>query len=152
MWIESWPLIRSSNFSVAATVTGDLTRKRPHPEDRHSSRALSINPANTIDPQELPTAELAHPRFTRDVRGVRRKETSKTMPLLQAAEILVVVGVLLCLVNPFIPMQSSIKSILNAVGSDCGSCVAAQRVRALSFAIPHAHRIVKDEFRQPTRT
>lgn len=70
------------------------------------------------------------------------------MPLLQAAEILVVVGVLLCLVNPFIPMQSSIKSILNAVGSDCGSCVAAQRVRALSFAIPHAHRIVKDEFRQ----
>ncbi|MGE5109967.1 MAG: Thivi_2564 family membrane protein [Acidobacteriaceae bacterium] len=74
------------------------------------------------------------------------------MPLLQAAEILVVVGVLLCLVNPFIPMQSSIKSILNAVGSDCGGCVAAQRVRALSFAIPHARRIVKDEFRQPART
>ena len=76
---------------------------------------LPINPANTIDPQKLPTAELAHARFTRDVRGVRRKETSKTMPLLQAVEILVVVGVLLWLVNRFIPMQSSIKSILNGV-------------------------------------
>jgi hypothetical protein len=69
------------------------------------------------------------------------------MPLLQAVEILVVVGVLLWLVNRFIPMQSSIKSILNAVGSDCGSCVAAQRVGALSFAIPHAYRIVMGEFR-----
>ena len=37
------------------------------------------------------------------------------MPLLQAAEVLVVVGVLLWLVNRFIPMQSSIKSILNGV-------------------------------------
>ena len=37
------------------------------------------------------------------------------MPLLQVVEILVVVGVLLWLVNRFIPMQSSIKSILNAV-------------------------------------
>ena len=37
------------------------------------------------------------------------------MPLLQAVEILVVVGVLLWLANRFIPMQSSIKSILNGV-------------------------------------
>jgi len=37
------------------------------------------------------------------------------MPLLQVVEILVVVGVLLWLVNRFIPMQSSIKSILNGV-------------------------------------
>jgi hypothetical protein len=37
------------------------------------------------------------------------------MPLLQAVEILVVVGVLLWLVNRYIPMQSSIKSILNGV-------------------------------------
>ena len=37
------------------------------------------------------------------------------MPLLQAVEILVVVGVLLWLVNRYIPMQSSIKSILNSV-------------------------------------
>jgi hypothetical protein len=37
------------------------------------------------------------------------------MPLLQLLEILIVVGVLLWLVNRFIPMQKSIKSILNGV-------------------------------------
>ena len=37
------------------------------------------------------------------------------MPLIQLLEILVVVGVLLWLVNRFIPMQGSIKSILNGV-------------------------------------
>jgi hypothetical protein len=37
------------------------------------------------------------------------------MNLVQVVEVLVVVGVLLWLVNRFIPMQSSIKSILNGV-------------------------------------
>ena len=37
------------------------------------------------------------------------------MPLIQLAGILIVVGVLLWLVNSFIPMQRSIKSILNGV-------------------------------------
>jgi hypothetical protein len=37
------------------------------------------------------------------------------MPLIQLVEILVVVGVVLWLVNRFIPMQRTIKSILNAV-------------------------------------
>ncbi len=37
------------------------------------------------------------------------------MPLLQVLLVLVVVGVLLWLVNNFIPMAGSIKSILNAV-------------------------------------
>jgi len=37
------------------------------------------------------------------------------MPLLQILEVLVVVGVLLWLVNRFIPMQGTIKSILNGV-------------------------------------
>jgi hypothetical protein len=37
------------------------------------------------------------------------------MPLLQVVLALIVVGVLLWLVNRFIPMASSIKSILNAV-------------------------------------
>ena len=37
------------------------------------------------------------------------------MPLLQVLTVLVVVGVLLWLVNRFIPMQGTIKSILNAV-------------------------------------
>jgi len=39
----------------------------------------------------------------------------KSMPLLQILLTLIVVGVLLWLVNRFIPMAGSIKSILNAV-------------------------------------
>lgn len=41
------------------------------------------------------------------------------MPLLQIVIALVVVGVLLWLVNRFIPMQGTIKSILNAVVIIC---------------------------------
>jgi hypothetical protein len=37
------------------------------------------------------------------------------MPLLQLLVVLIVVGVLLWMVNRFIPMQGSIKSILNCV-------------------------------------
>ena len=37
------------------------------------------------------------------------------MPLLQIVMVLIVVGFLLWLVNSFIPMQGTIKSILNAV-------------------------------------
>ncbi len=37
------------------------------------------------------------------------------MPLLQVVVVLIVVGVLLWLVDSFIPMQGSIKSILNGV-------------------------------------
>lgn len=41
------------------------------------------------------------------------------MPLLQIVIVLVVVGVLLWLVNSFIPMQRTIKSILNAIVIIC---------------------------------
>lgn len=41
------------------------------------------------------------------------------MPLLQIVIVLVVVGVLLWLVNSYIPMQRTIKSILNAVVVIC---------------------------------
>jgi hypothetical protein len=37
------------------------------------------------------------------------------MPIIQLVEVLIVVGVLLWLVNRFVPMAASIKSILNAV-------------------------------------
>ena len=37
------------------------------------------------------------------------------MPLIQLVEVLIVAGVLLWLVNRFIPMQGTIKSILNGV-------------------------------------
>jgi hypothetical protein len=41
------------------------------------------------------------------------------MPLVQVLVVLIVVGVLLWLVNSFIPMAGSIKSILNAVVVIC---------------------------------
>jgi hypothetical protein len=41
------------------------------------------------------------------------------MPLLQILLTLIVIGVLLCLLNGFIPMAGSIKSILNAVVVIC---------------------------------
>jgi hypothetical protein len=44
-----------------------------------------------------------------------KKKGAKIMPLLQVLMVLIVVGVLLWLVNNFIPMAGSIKSILNAV-------------------------------------
>jgi hypothetical protein len=50
-------------------------------------------------------------------RSKDRKEDS--MPLLQILVVLIVVGVLLWLVNQFIPMAGSIKSILNAVVVIC---------------------------------
>jgi hypothetical protein len=37
------------------------------------------------------------------------------MPLIQLVEVLIVVGVLLWMVNRFIPMRGTIKSILNGV-------------------------------------
>jgi hypothetical protein len=43
------------------------------------------------------------------------RESEREMPLLQVLVVLVVVGLLLWLVNSFIPMQGTIKSILNAV-------------------------------------
>jgi hypothetical protein len=47
------------------------------------------------------------------------EEKDREMPLLQILVVLVVVGVLLWLVNSFIPMQGTIKSILNAVVVIC---------------------------------
>jgi hypothetical protein len=47
------------------------------------------------------------------------KGGKQIMPLLQIVMVLIVVGVLLWLVNRFIPMAGSIKSILNAVVVIC---------------------------------
>jgi hypothetical protein len=50
------------------------------------------------------------------MRGISpRKKEVNNMPLIQLLEVLIVVGVLLWLVNRFIPMQGTIKSILNGV-------------------------------------
>jgi len=42
-------------------------------------------------------------------------ERRNTMPLVQLIIVLVVVGVILWLINSYIPMQSTIKTILNVV-------------------------------------
>jgi hypothetical protein len=69
--------------------------------------------AARFDPKSFQKQEREH--LWRRGRRPAQPERSKTMPLIQLLEVLVVVGVLLWLVNRFIPMQSSIKSILNGV-------------------------------------
>jgi hypothetical protein len=53
--------------------------------------------------------------YLRVTKARETKVGEKIMPLIQLLEVLIVVGVLLWLVNRFIPMQSTIKSILNGV-------------------------------------
>jgi hypothetical protein len=67
-----------------------------------------------FDPKSIGILDSGSPRsgcevLAREIRKV------KVMPLIQLLEVLIVVGVLLWLVNRFIPMQASIKSILNGV-------------------------------------
>jgi hypothetical protein len=50
-----------------------------------------------------------------DLDQLWKNERRKEMPLMQVVISLIVVGLLLWLVNRFIPMQSTIKSILNGV-------------------------------------
>ena len=64
----------------------------------------------------LEAGERASDAHTIDLRNLTGcEQRQKTMPLLQVVLALIVVGVLLWLVNRFIPMAGSIKSILNAV-------------------------------------
>lgn len=60
------------------------------------------------------------------------------MPLVQVLLVLIVVGVLLWLVNNFIPMAGSIKSILNAVVVIC-VVVWLLNVFGLMSSIYHLH-------------
>jgi ABC-type long-subunit fatty acid transport system fused permease/ATPase subunit len=47
--------------------------------------------------------------------GQATQERRNTMPLIQLVLVLVVVGVILWVINSYIPMQSTIKKILNVV-------------------------------------
>jgi hypothetical protein len=47
--------------------------------------------------------------------AAREEKGEKVMPLVQVVMVLIVVGVLLWLINRYIPMQHTIKSILNGV-------------------------------------
>src|SRR6202048_3667836 len=68
-----------------------------------------------FDPKSSNKAIPAALRSECEALAHETKKGSKIMPLIQLVEVLIVVGVLLWLVNRFIPMQSSIKSILNGV-------------------------------------
>ena len=67
----------------------------------------------------LPRMLLAFEMNARFLPGTQRSSCCKKglllMPLLQVIEVVIVVGVLLWLVNRFIPMQGTIKSILNGI-------------------------------------
>jgi hypothetical protein len=104
----------------AATSDSLLSLK---PEVAANQHSLSVHEAkwrSTAQPSNVPDKSKSGQRLGQD-EGVssqnlaREKGRSKIMPLLQILEVLIVVGVLLWLVNRFIPMQGSIKSILNGV-------------------------------------
>ena len=62
------------------------------------------------------------------------------MPLIQLLEVLIVVGVLLWLVNRFIPMQASIKSILNGVVVIAVVLWLLNVFGLLQFSLQYPHR------------
>jgi hypothetical protein len=66
------------------------------------------------------------------------EEKEREMPLLQILVVLVVVGVLLWLVNSFIPMQGTIKSILNAVVVIC-TVLWLLNIFGLFHSLSHIH-------------
>jgi Flp pilus assembly protein TadB len=74
----------------------------------------ALRQAETRDPKSLLTQEWANSRNGHRATPAKTRK-GKIMPLIQLLEVLIVVGVLLWLVNRFIPMQGSIKSILNGV-------------------------------------
>jgi hypothetical protein len=75
--------------------------------------------AARFDPKHSRKSKSSKP--LQRMRGVRPQKLAyeerrfNFMPLIQLLEVLIVVGVLLWLVNRFIPMQGTIKSILNGV-------------------------------------
>jgi hypothetical protein len=77
-------------FPTAYTSVKDIARKH-----KRAFQAERLDPAASV--------------------SLREQKGKKTMPIMQILIALIVVGVLLWLVNRFIPMQGTIKSILNAV-------------------------------------
>ena len=90
-----------------------------HPPPKHlvfTSQAKAVSPPHPS--KVISSLSLASARNSWVKVGVSWSEDRKakeSMPLIQILFVLIVVGVLLWLVNQFIPMAGSIKSILNAV-------------------------------------
>ena len=66
------------------------------------------------------------------------------MPLIQLVIILVVVGVILWVINSYIPMQSTIKKILNAVVGPICDHLATECFRDYRLPPRDSYREVKD--------
>jgi len=101
---------------MPGAVADQVTAKRPR-ANHHSPSVCAAKPCGEHD-SALRFPKIENQASTsKRMRGVspRNKEGSKIMPLIQILEVLLVVGVLLWLVNRFIPMQGTIKSILNGV-------------------------------------
>jgi hypothetical protein len=77
--------------------------------------APKLGVRHDFEPEGSRTLKSGHRLKTDERCQPTQDERSKIMPLIQLLEVLVVVGVLLWLVNRFIPMQGTIKSILNGV-------------------------------------
>jgi hypothetical protein len=75
----------------------------------------ALPPANTIRDPKAPNIKIRATPPGGWEGLARDQERSSIMPLIQLLEVLIVVGVLLWLVNRYIPMQGTIKSILNGV-------------------------------------
>jgi len=88
--------------------TGEFVRRRLHfkGEPLYTYRGLRLTTGNP----SLTTRSASGNSLHR-----KHKRGNRKMPLLQVIITLIVVGILLWLVNHFIPMTTSIKSILNAV-------------------------------------
>jgi hypothetical protein len=114
--MESRPLSRSSYVSVAGSSPDQVTQTATSSESALFIRVPAVKPSGEHD-STLRTHENRNSGrcLNADEGRSPRKGRSKIMPLIQLLEILVVVGILLWLVNRFIPMQGSIKSILNGV-------------------------------------
>src|SRR5271163_1419199 len=100
-------------------------RLRSPSRSRHVSYLAQTQSLRTViiwlrrtrfDPTHPPLGrQIRQHLSTHKRRQPSQQGRSKFMPLIQLLEVLIVVGVLLWLVNRFIPMQSSIKSLNGVV-------------------------------------
>jgi hypothetical protein len=111
--MESRRLSRSSYVSVAASCPDQVTL------GGHIQRISTLHPCACREtPGEYDSTLSNNENRNSDNASEPvgpKPEKRKIMPLIQLLEVLIVVGILLWLVNRFIPMQGSIKSILNGV-------------------------------------
>src|ERR1700680_4545700 len=111
VWIERRPPVRSSHLPVATAQSKFSPGAATSSSLAFFVRASAEVHGITLRPEPFPNQHQTASRWPLSAQ----LERSTIMPLIQILEVLIVVGVLLWLVNRFIPMQGSIKSILNGV-------------------------------------